>query len=183
MVQHIPPRVVREDRRDRLATRSCRERIHWQCHPVRHCDDRVVTEAPQPASTSGTPAATEFVGSAACQSCHQDIYARWKKRRWPTSIQDPRTHPEAVLGDFSTPNPLVTFRPEDVAFVYGSQWKQRYFTKIGDDYFVQPAQWDVRNKVWRQYYVRARHGLVDARSTRLSRPSGRPVRSATAAIR
>ncbi|MEZ5364280.1 MAG: cytochrome c3 family protein [Bryobacterales bacterium] len=28
-----------------------------------------------------------------------------------------------------------------------------YFTKIGDDYFVYPAQWDVQNRVWRKYYV------------------------------
>ena len=55
---------------------------------------------------------------------------------------------------FRTPNPLVTFSKDDIAFTYGSKWKQRYFTKIGDDYFVFPAQWDVRNKVWRQYYVR-----------------------------
>jgi predicted CXXCH cytochrome family protein len=64
-----------------------------------------------------------------------------------------KERPEAIVGDFETPNPLVTFRKEDVAFTYGSKWKQRYFTKIGDDYFVFPAQWDVQNKVWRKYYV------------------------------
>ena len=69
-------------------------------------------------------------------------------------IRDPRQHPSAVLGDFSTPNPLVTFTPADVAFTYGTKWKQRYFTKVGDDYFVFPAQWDVRAKTWRPYYVK-----------------------------
>jgi predicted CXXCH cytochrome family protein len=69
-------------------------------------------------------------------------------------IRDPKQHPDAILGDFSTPNPLVTFKKEDVAFTYGTKWKQRYFTKIGDDYFVFPAQWDVRNKTWRQYFPR-----------------------------
>ena len=58
-----------------------------------------------------------------------------------------------MLGDFSTPNPLVTFKKEDVAFIYGTKWKQRYFTKRGDDYFVFPAQWDVQAKTWRRYYV------------------------------
>jgi hypothetical protein len=69
-------------------------------------------------------------------------------------VRDPKEHPEAVLPDFSKPDPLVSFKLEDVAFTYGSRWKQRYFTKSGDDYFVQPAKWDVRNTVWRQYYVR-----------------------------
>jgi predicted CXXCH cytochrome family protein len=66
-------------------------------------------------------------------------------------LQDPAVHPEAILGDFSTPNPLVTFGPDRVAFTYGTKWKQRYFTKVGDDYAVLPAQWDVQNHVWRRY--------------------------------
>ena len=66
-------------------------------------------------------------------------------------LQNPADDPTVILGDFSTPNPLVTFRPEDVDFTYGSKWKQRYFTRIGDDYFVFPAQWDVQNGVWRRY--------------------------------
>ena len=96
----------------------------------------------------------QFVGSASCESCHREIYARWKNTLMANVLQDPKTRPEAILGDFSQPNPLVTFRKEDIAFIYGSEWKQRYFTRIGDDFFVQPAQWDVKNRVWRQYYVR-----------------------------
>lgn len=66
-------------------------------------------------------------------------------------VQDPKAHPEVVLGDFTTPNPLVTFRPEDVALTYGTKWKQRYFTRIGNDYFVFPVQWDVQDRTWRRY--------------------------------
>jgi predicted CXXCH cytochrome family protein len=67
-------------------------------------------------------------------------------------VRDPRKEPSAVVGDFSKPNPLVTFKLADVAFIYGDKWKQRYFYKRGDDYFVYPAQWDVQNKVWRAYH-------------------------------
>jgi len=94
-----------------------------------------------------------FVGSAACQSCHQDIYNRWKDTLMANVLQNPRERPDAILGDFSKLDPLVTFRKEDVDFTYGSKWKQRYFTKVGDDYFAFPAQWDVRAKRWRRYYV------------------------------
>ena len=48
----------------------------------------------------------------------------------------------------------MTFTKQDIVFTYGSKWKQRYFTRIGDDLFVFPAQWDVENKMWRRYYVR-----------------------------
>jgi predicted CXXCH cytochrome family protein len=93
------------------------------------------------------------VGSATCQKCHEDIYSRWSKSRMANVVRDPRQHPDAIIPDFSQPDPLLTFSKNDIALVYGSRWKQRYFTKIGDDYFPQPAQWDVTNKMWRRYFV------------------------------
>ena len=68
-------------------------------------------------------------------------------------VRDPKVHPEAVLGDFTHPNPLVTFSLDQVAFVYGSHWKQRYFTRRGDDYYPLPAQWDIQKKRWLPYHV------------------------------
>jgi predicted CXXCH cytochrome family protein len=100
------------------------------------------------------PQANTYVGSGACRDCHQSIYDRWKETNMANVVQDPKQHPSAILGDFSTPNPLVTFAPSDVDFTYGSRWKQRYFKKKGDDYVVLPAQWDVRARVWRPYYAR-----------------------------
>jgi mono/diheme cytochrome c family protein len=94
-----------------------------------------------------------YVGSAACQTCHQDIYARWSKSRMTNVVRDPREHPDAIIPDLSKPDPLLTFSKDDIAFVYGSRWKQRYFTKRGDDYFPQPVQWDVTHKMWKRYFV------------------------------
>jgi len=68
-------------------------------------------------------------------------------------VVDPRAHPEAVLPDFTRPDPLKTFTLGDVALIYGSKWKQRYFTKIGNDYYPEPAQWDVSHRMWRAYFV------------------------------
>jgi predicted CXXCH cytochrome family protein len=70
-------------------------------------------------------------------------------------VRDPKEHPDAVLPDFSKPDPLLTFRLDDVAFVYGSKWKQRFFTRVGNDYYPLPAQWDVTHRVWRPYFVQA----------------------------
>jgi hypothetical protein len=68
-------------------------------------------------------------------------------------ISDPQTNPSVVLGDFSKPNPLVNFKLEDVAFTYGTKWKQRYFLRSGNDYYPANAQWDVINGTWRTYHV------------------------------
>jgi predicted CXXCH cytochrome family protein len=98
--------------------------------------------------------APQYVGSAACKACHAEVYARWSKTRMANVVRDPREHPDAIIPDLNKPDPLLTFRKEDIAFVYGSKWKQRYFKKVGDDYFPLPAQWDVTHKIWRAYFVR-----------------------------
>ena len=95
-------------------------------------------------------------------TCHAPIYERWSKTRMANVVRDPREHPDAIIPDLSKPDPLVTFKKDDIAFVYGSKWKQRYFTKVGDDYFPLGAQWDVANKVWRAVLRAAEHRLVGA---------------------
>ena len=78
-------------------------------------------QAPAPAAA--------YVGSAACSRCHAPIFNRWKQTRMANVLRDPREHPDAIVADFSRPNPLVTFTKEQIAFVYGSKFKQRLFTK------------------------------------------------------
>src|SRR4029077_15136002 len=107
------------------------------------------TEVAQPGPSSGA----HYVGSAACKDCHQDVYQRWSKSMMANVVRDTQVHPEPVIPDFSKPDPLLTFSLNDVAFVYGSGWKQRYFKKVGDDYFPFPAQWDIAHKMWRPYMV------------------------------
>jgi hypothetical protein len=51
-----------------------------------------------------------------------------------------------IIPDLTKPNPLVTFKKDDIAIVYGTKWKQRYFQKVGDDYFPLGAQWDVTHQ-------------------------------------
>ena len=94
-----------------------------------------------------------YVGSAACQTCHPAIYARWSKTRMANVVTDPKVRPDVILPDLTKPDPLVKFKREDIAFVYGSKWKQRYFQKVGDDYFPLDAQWDVTHRLWRAYHV------------------------------
>jgi predicted CXXCH cytochrome family protein len=118
------------------------------------------SQTPAPGATVGSAPGQPlsdavFVGSAACRSCHQKEYDGWKQTRMANVVRDPREHPDAVLGDFTSSNPVRTFTLDDVAFVYGSRYKQRYFTKRGDDYFPLPAQWDIAKKKWLPYHVEA----------------------------
>lgn len=93
-----------------------------------------------------------YVGSQSCQSCHSSIYSRWKKTPMANIVRDPHEHPDAIIPDLKT-NDVAKFTVDQVAFVYGSLWKQRYFTKVGDDYYPLPVQWDIGNKKWMKYHV------------------------------
>jgi hypothetical protein len=94
-----------------------------------------------------------YGGSAACKTCHPAIYARWSKTRMANVVTDPKEHPDVILPDLTKADPLLTFKREDIAMVYGTKWKQRYFQKVGDDYFPLGAQWDVSHQIWRAYNV------------------------------
>src|SRR3954453_9535446 len=82
--------------------------------------------APAPAPAPAPPTGRSYVGSEACRRCHQPIYERWSKTRMANVVTDPREHPEMVLPDFTKPDPALNFTLADVAFVYGTKWKQRY---------------------------------------------------------
>jgi len=79
------------------------------------------------------PQTATYVGSAACARCHMPTYERWKRTRMANVVVDPKEHPEAIIPDLSKADTLLTFGKDQIAFVYGSKWKQRYFTKVGDD--------------------------------------------------
>lgn len=111
--------------------------------------------APVEARSGGPSSSATYVGSKACQNCHEEIYRRWEKTPMANVVRDPREHPDAIIPDLSKPDPLVKFTKSDVALVYGSLWKQRYFTKVGNDYFPEGAQWDVTHRMWRPYFVAA----------------------------
>jgi predicted CXXCH cytochrome family protein len=101
---------------------------------------------------SQTSDSAHYVGSQSCQKCHAQIYEHWRRTPMANVVRDPRENPDAIIPNLAT-NTIAKFTKDDVALVYGSLWKQRYFTKRGDDYVPEPAQWDVTHRLWRPYFV------------------------------
>jgi predicted CXXCH cytochrome family protein len=97
------------------------------------------------------PSSLHFVGSKACERCHQSIYTRWKQTPMANVVRDPREHPDAILADFSNVPSFVNFTKDQISFVYGSVWKQNYFTQIGDEYYPLGAKWDIAHRKWIPY--------------------------------
>src|ERR1700722_2043168 len=131
------------------------DRKLWQITAyLRHLPTVAALSPHDAAEQPPTSNTAHYVGSAACKDCHADIYEGWKKTRMANVVTDPKMHPEVIIPDLSKPDPLLTFKKEEIALVYGSKWKQRYFKQVGDDYFVFPAQWDVTHQKWREYFVK-----------------------------
>jgi len=95
----------------------------------------------------------KYVGSETCALCHETHYLGWKttlhSKMEQIPIQEgPNTN---ILGDFSSENHFLTFTLEDVDMLVGSRFKQRYAKKIGSDYYMLPAQWNVETEEWAAY--------------------------------
>jgi predicted CXXCH cytochrome family protein len=134
---------------------SLPDRSVWQLVAyVRHLPKVAAREPAAGATPAANAERLDYVGSLACKRCHAEIYARWKHTRMANVVRDPRAAPDAIIPDLAQPDPLLTFGRDDIAFVYGSKWKQRYFKQVGADYFPLPAQWDVIHRVWKPYNVK-----------------------------
>jgi hypothetical protein len=81
-----------------------------------------------------------FAGSETCKKCHERTYLEWKTSLHSRMMRDVKLEPLSNIGDFRTPDDVLTFTKEDVAYTLGSQWKQQYLKKEGDDLIVLPAQ-------------------------------------------
>lgn len=113
----------------------------------------------------GRPTADGFVGSEACQKCHQAEYRTWKDTYHSKMIRTPK---EGLLKDAGNnwakdakggAGPTKgnidgkPYRLEDVQLVVGSFWKQRYLVKnpaTGNLQFMD-RQWNTVHKQWENY--------------------------------
>jgi len=148
------------------------EQVSWALVTyLRSLRSATAAEAARRQSIAST---AQYVGSRACERCHSSIYGRWKSTPMANVVRDPREHPDAIIPDLKTNN-VAPFTLDQVAFVYGSKWKQRYFTRVGDDYYPLPVQWDIGNKTWRPYHVAdtgADWWTAHYPSNNLQRPTG-----------
>jgi predicted CXXCH cytochrome family protein len=94
-----------------------------------------------------------YVGSETCGECHEAHYQGWKttlhnKMEQVAIKEGPNKN---VLGNFLSQDFDLPFKLDDVDMLVGSRFKQRYAKKIGDDYYMLPAQWNVKTKEWVTY--------------------------------
>lgn len=94
-----------------------------------------------------------FIGSFECKKCHERRFLEWRTTLHSKMLQDTKDNPLVIIGDFDSPSDIRTFNEEDVAYAIGNQWKQQYLKKVGDDYFVLPAQYNILSGEWEAYHA------------------------------
>lgn len=117
------------------------------------CSSCTLGQTENPAAHPLRARRADYAGSDTCLLCHADHHEGWQstlhsKMEQPVVLQGPN---KTVKGDFSSTDPALTFGIEDVNMVVGSRFKQRYAKKIGDDYYMLPAQWNIATKQWVKY--------------------------------
>jgi hypothetical protein len=114
---------------------------------------------------SSSASGKTFVGSDKCGGCHANEYATWKDTYHNKMVRTPR---EALLkdaldnwakdskGNAGPTKANISGTPaklEDVVYVIGSKWKQRYLVKnpaTGNHQFLD-KQWNAYTKLWEPY--------------------------------
>ncbi|HAD04318.1 MAG: hypothetical protein A2091_02765 [Desulfuromonadales bacterium GWD2_61_12] len=119
----------------------------------------------KPAVSPGMGKATAtFVGSEACKDCHAEAFASWQDS-WHSKIVRPakgsflREAVEKWASDGTNAGPAVgnvngkAFKREDVQYVVGSRWKQRYLVQndeTGNLQFMN-MQFNRGSGMWEKY--------------------------------
>ena len=93
-----------------------------------------------------------FVGSETCKKCHERTFLEWRTSLHSRMMRNVKLEPLANIGDFQSPSDVRTFKKEEITYTLGSQWKQQYLKKEGDDLIVLPAQYNVFTGEWKPYY-------------------------------
>jgi predicted CXXCH cytochrome family protein len=110
-----------------------------------------------------------FVGSVNCRGCHLEHYDSWKMTLHSRMLIDVRENPLAIVADMNpdliradlakiqdklkvpVEDVYIPSRDE-ILYVIGTQWKQRYVVQRDGTYHVAPVQYNIATKRWVNYY-------------------------------
>ena len=92
-----------------------------------------------------------FVGSETCKKCHERTYLEWRTSLHSRMMRDVKVDPLANIGNFEIPSDVRTFSKDEIVYTLGSQWRQQYLKKQGDDLIVLPASYLFNTDKWTPY--------------------------------
>lgn len=123
----------------------------WGCaRNIKSDEPRTPKEEPKAEQPVG------YVGSSRCGACHPNQFDAWENTLHRRMVQDAKKA-NVIKGDFTKAgNPFEVakdVKQQDIVYTLGSEWKQRYLIKQGDDFRILPAEWIVATKSWNPYHA------------------------------
>lgn len=98
-----------------------------------------------------------YVGSQNCKKCHENQFNDWKDSYHTKMIQDVKSNPNVLVGDFTTLPSDANFKKDEIVYTIGSKFKQRYMMATdfngSKDYTIGNYQWNTELKKWQKYNV------------------------------
>jgi hypothetical protein len=144
-----------------LVVGLCASIVMLACSGERALDVRAIKQEPK-----------TFVGSETCKTCHLEHYDSWKmtlhSRMLISTKENPHAfvaelNPEIIRADLEKIKDKLKIPPEEVYiptteevhYVIGTQWKQRYLVQKDGVYYVAPVQFNLATRRWVNYYENA----------------------------
>jgi hypothetical protein len=110
-----------------------------------------------------------FVGSENCKQCHLEHYDSWKMTLHSRMLINAQENPHAIVADLDPElikadlkkiedrlkvplEDIYIPTPDEILYVIGTQWKQRYIVQRNGQYLVAPVQYNIQSKRWVNYY-------------------------------
>jgi cytochrome c554/c'-like protein len=89
-----------------------------------------------------------YSGSEKCAECHRTAYDLWKKTPHANMIRDARGNPAAIKAQSFDD---VTFKRDQVLYVLGDHWTQRYLGLVDNQLYAFPKLWSITENNWMDY--------------------------------
>ncbi|MBR9981596.1 MAG: hypothetical protein KFF50_11265 [Desulfatitalea sp.] len=110
-----------------------------------------------------------FVGSQTCKTCHLEHYDSWKMTLHSRMLIPTKDNPQAFMAEMNAEKIRADLEKiqerlkipagevyiptaEEVHYVIGTQWKQRYLVEKDGVYYIAPVQYNLATRRWVNYH-------------------------------
>lgn len=101
---------------------------------------------PQALAAEPLPPLSDYTGAKVCGECHPKHFQAWEQTPHKNAVRDARANPSIITAHFD--KPIEGFTKDDIEFVIGGHWYERYMVNIDGDYFILPRIWSVASHKW-----------------------------------
>ncbi len=136
------PFVKRKYRTYYLREKNLKGELCLECHSMENLLKEKELDYPNP---------SDYVTSRVCKNCHPYEFSLWRKSPHALMVRSPR---KENFEEYPPDTIDAGIKPEEVVFVLGSHWVNRFVSARGDTLVVRKPIWIISSKEWNFSYWR-----------------------------